>query len=336
MSPLRNSFSYRAILKRAYELTKKNKILWFFGFFAAFLGVGGELESLFQNYSSVTGTSKTILSIQTFYQDGIFGTIFGNIREFFGAYPAQGFLFLLLLFVVTILILWLSIVSQIALFDSAKKLNANKKVVYQEAYQVGNRHFGSVLGVTLLLRGLWYALLAVLGSVLVSWFLERESLAGGIAFIFFIFLILIPISVIVSFMLRYAVAYIVLKEKSAIEAVRLGWQLFKANWIISVEMALLIVVLGLVAGLVIAIGIGLASVPFILIGIAATFFGSASGFAVAVVAMTIVWFLVAALVGSMYVAFQYSAWTLLFTELDKSRAESKVVRLLNRLGIRTA
>ncbi len=333
MSPTQKDFAFRELFKRAYQLTRKNKLLWFFGFFAAFLGVGGELESLFRNYSNVTSTSDTILGWQSLYQDGLFSSLFSNIRDFFSAYPAQGFLFLLLLFVVTAVVLWLSIISQIALFDSSKKLNANKQVTYSEAYSVGNKYLGPVLGVTLLLRVLQYVLFAIVGSVLVSWFLDGNSLSGGIAFVLFVFLILIPVSIIVSFMLRYAVAYIVLKNKKAMESIKLAWDLFRKNWIASLEMAVLILALGVVAGLVVAIAIGLASVPFILIAIAATFFGSAAGFAVAVLIGTIVWFVLAALIGAMYVGFQYAAWTMFFMELDKNRADSRVVRVLNKLGI---
>lgn len=333
MPPTQKDFAFRDLFKRAYQLTRHNKLLWFFGFFAAFLGVGGELESLFQNYSSVTTTSDTIIGWQAVYQDGLFSSLFNNIRDFFGAYPAQGFLFLLLLLVVTGVLVWLAIISQIALFDSAQKLSANKKVNYSEAYGVGNRYFGPVFGVTVLIRGAQYLFFGVIGSVLVSWFLDGNSLTGGIAFILFAFLILIPVSVIVSFMLRYAVAYIVLKGKKPMESIKLGWELFRKNWIASLEMAVLILGLGVVAGLIVAIAIGLASVPFILIAIAATFFGSAAGFAVAVLIGTIVWFILAALIGAMYVGFQYTAWTMFFMELDKNRAGSRVVRALNKLGI---
>ncbi|MFZ6035634.1 MAG: DUF7544 domain-containing protein [Patescibacteria group bacterium] len=333
MTPAKATFSFRAIFQRSYQLTKKNKLLWFFGFFAAFLGVGGELESLFQNYSSVRGTTESILSLQSFYQDGIFGSIFGNLKDFFGSYPAQGFLFLLLLFVVTIILLWLAIISQVALFDSAKKLSANRAVNYNEAYRVGNKYFGSVFLVQALLRTIQYVLFAVVGSVLVSWFLDGNSLTGGIAFVLFIFLILIPVSIVISFLIRYAIAYIALKDVPAMESIKRAWQLFRGNWIVSIEMALLVLLLGLVAGLIIAIAIGLASVPFILIAIAATFFGSANGFAITIIVGTIMWFVVAAVIGAMYVAFQYTAWTLFFMELDKKRAGSTVVRVLQRLGI---
>ncbi len=333
MSLAQKEFAFRDIFKRAYQLARHNKLLWFFGFFAAFLGVGGELEALFQNYTSVTNTTTGILSWKSIYQDGLFIATFNNIRDFFGAYPVQGFLFILLLLVVAIVLIWLAIVSQIALFDSAKKLNANKKVTYADAYRVGNTYFGKVLGVTFLLRALQYVLFAIIGSILVTWFLGANSVAGGIAFVLFIFIILIPVSVIVSFMLRYAVAYIVLKDKPAMESIRLAWQLFAKNWIISIEMAVLVLALGVLAGLIIAIAIGLASVPFILIAIAAMFFGSTGGFAVAFALMTVSWFLVSAIIGAMYVGFQYTAWTMFFLELDKNRADSRVIRVLNKIGI---
>ena len=46
---------YRNILKQSWRLTWRNKYLWVFGVFAAFLGNGGELEILFNNLGGDPG-----------------------------------------------------------------------------------------------------------------------------------------------------------------------------------------------------------------------------------------------------------------------------------------
>jgi hypothetical protein len=326
------NFTYRDILKRSFIVVKKYKFLWFFGFFAAFLGGGGELESLFRNYSNLGETSQDIFSLRAIYQGGIFWTIFENTKQFFATYPWQAFFLLLMIAVIFIIVIWLAIVSQIALFDAANKISRNKKVNYSEGYQIGNKHFGSVLLINIVIKIILYGLFIVIAAPLLSWFLVSGNVWGGIFFVVLFFFLFVPFSVIVSFIIKYAVAYIVIKGQSAGQAVKSGWELFKKNWLISIEMAFIILVIGLVVGLVILIAIGLASVPFFLIAITALFFGSSTGFVVAVVLGVVVWFIIIAIIGSAYVAYQYTVWTFLFLELVDDRARSKLARWFGKLS----
>ncbi len=326
------SSTYRDVLKRAFTTIIKNKFLWFFGFFAAFLGTAGEFEPLFKNYTNIGDRSRDILSLQSVYQDGILYSLYNTLDLFFSAYPWQAFLFLLMFFVIFIIVVWLAIVAQIALFDSAYKLDKGKSVRFGDGYRVGNKHFGSVLLINIVVKAVLYAIFVVIGAPLITWFLVKNTLLGGIIFIILVFVVFIPVSIIVSFIVKYAIAYIVIKEKHAGESVKLGWDLFKKNWLISIEMALLILAIGLGAGLVIVLGMGLTSVPFVILGMISFFINSSAGFSIAIVLGTITWFVLLAIVGSAFVAFQYTAWTFLFVKLTGQKAESKLTRLISKLS----
>jgi len=323
-------FYYRDILKNAYNLVKHNKFLWFFGFFAAALGGLGEFESVFKDYNSIAETSDNIFNWQSLYEGGFFWIIFDNIKIFLADFPWQAFFILLMTVVVGLVIYWLAIVSQIALFDAAHKLSKNKKTKYADGYHIGNKHFLSVLVVNIGFRILLYGVLIVIAAPLLSWFLVGGNVWGGIFFVILLFLIYIPISVIASFIIKYTIAFIVIHEKKTWAAVKSAWHLFKRNWLVSIEMALILLFLGILVGLVIMLALGLAAVPFALIAIAAMFFGSTTGLAVAVILGTLTWFVIIAIFGSGYVAFQYSTWTLLFLDLVGDRAESKLKRLVGR------
>src|SRR3989338_2237269 len=45
---------YRPILRAALALTARHKTLWILGFLAAFLGLGGEYEFIFNQYSNIS------------------------------------------------------------------------------------------------------------------------------------------------------------------------------------------------------------------------------------------------------------------------------------------
>ncbi len=332
MPKVNNKFLYRDILKKSYELVKHNKFLWFFGFFAAALGGLGEFESVFKDYGGITSTSNNIFDWQALYQGGIFWIIFDNIKNFFSDFPWQAFFILLITAVIFLVVYWLAIVSQIALFDSSNKLFKNKKTNYSEGYKAGNRFFLPVLFVNIGFRIVLYGIFVVIAAPLLSWFLIRDNIWGGILFVILLFFIYIPISIIISFIIKYTIAYIVIKEQKAWEAIKSSWQLFKSNWLVSIEMGLIILLLGILVGIGITIALGLAAVPFVLIAIAALFFGSSTALAVAVIVGVLTWFVIIAILGSGYVAFQYSAWTLLFLDLVGERAESKLLRLVRKFS----
>jgi len=204
-------------------------------------------------------------------------------------------------------------------------------VRFGDGYRIGNKHFGSVLLINIVVKVLLYALFIVIGAPLITWFLVKNTLLGGLVFVTLVFIIFIPASIIVSFIVKYAIAYIVIKGKNVGESVKLGWNLFKKNWLISIEMAFLILAIGLGVGLVIMLGMGLTSVPFIILGMISFFINSSTGFSIAVVLGTITWFVLLAIVGSAFVAFQYTAWTFLFVKLTEKKAESKFIRLISKL-----
>ncbi len=318
--------TYRDILKRAFQITRHNKFLWLFGFFAAFLGVGGELESLFRNYTDLSQRSNDVFSLQTLYEGGIIWGIVTNAQWFFSNYPWQSFFFLLMIVVLAIVLLWLAIVSQIALFDSAYKLDKKKKVTYSDGYRVGNKYFGSVLLVNILLKVVLYGLLIVVGAPLITWFLVKGSTWGGVLFVLLIFFVFVPVSAIISFIVKYAVAYIVIKDKDVTQSIKNGWNLFRENWLVTLEMAVIILVIGVLVGLGILLAIGIAAIPFIVVSIAALLLGAGNAFAAATVVGVIVWFIIVAIAGAIYVAFQYTAWALLFTRLVEGKAQSKLMR----------
>ncbi|MFA6553131.1 MAG: hypothetical protein WCT27_01780 [Patescibacteria group bacterium] len=324
---------FRDVLKRAFHVVKINKFLWVFGFFASFLGLGGEFESLTRDYSNIGQTSSRILDMHSLMEGGVIWTMLANIRDAFSTQPVQAFFFILMIVIVGLVLLWLAIVAQIALFDSVNKINKNQPATHREGFVVGNKFFMPVLLLNVIVKVILYGLLVVLGLPLISWLLVRDNLWGGFIFVFLLFFIYIPLTAIAAFIVKYAIAYIVIQGKRAGEAMRLAWALFKKNWLVSFEMAVVVLALGVAYGLAIILTLGLIAVPFALIGIAAMFFGSGTGLIVAITLGGIAWFITVAVLGGIFVSYQYTAWTLLFLKLVEDKAPSKLMRWFSKLPL---
>ncbi|MBU0597869.1 hypothetical protein KKF61_02635 [Patescibacteria group bacterium] len=323
--------TYRIVLKEAFDIVKKRKFLWVFGFFAALLGAGGEFETLFTSYSNLAQTSTDILSVQSLYQGGVIWSMFTNVKYFIGTYPWQTFIFILMFVVLGLVLLWLAIISQIALFDAAAKFKNNKKVGYAEGYRIGNKFFGPVFLINVVVKVILYFLFIAVSAPLITWFLVGNSVLGGVIFIILLFLLYIPLSIIAAFVVKYTVAYIVIKDKKWQEAIKLSWELFKKNWLTTIEMAFILLVFGILVGLAIILLVGISSIPFILISLVAIFINSSLLFNAATFIGIIVWFIIIAILGAAYVSYQYTAWTLLFLKLVDRKAESKLVRWFSKI-----
>ena len=48
--------------------------------------------------------------------------------------------------------------------------------------------------------------------------------------------------------MKYAIAYVVIKGSGFVEAVKLGWQLFVKNWLVSLEMAFILFFINFAVG----------------------------------------------------------------------------------------
>jgi len=317
---------HRDVLKRSWHITLKNKFLWLFGFFAAVLGSGGEFEIIFRNYGNIDETSETLFSLQNLYQEGFITNVVTNAKNLIAAYPFQGLLFLFVFIVVAIIVIWLAIVSQIALFDSVKKISAGQSSNLDNGYKAGSKFFGPAFGINAVIKVLLYVFLLIIGLPLITWFLVMNNFAGALLFILFVFLVFVPLTVIVSFVIKYAVAYVVIRGYKTWDAVKEGWRLFSRNWLVSLELAFILLIIGLLVGLAMIILLGFISIPFVLLSLVALFFGSNVGFTISLLVGLIIWFCLIAILGAAFITYQYSAWTLLFLKLVEDRAPSRLVR----------
>jgi len=102
--------------------------------------------------------------------------------------------------------------------------------------------------------------------------------------------------------------------------------LFSANWLISLEMALLLLFINLVVGFALFVVSFLLFSPFFFIGLASTINQTASIFSIILIPVIII-ILLTMVIGSALATFQLSSWTLLYIRLTEGgKAHSKIVR----------
>ncbi|MFC1678554.1 hypothetical protein ACFLZ9_02315, partial [Patescibacteria group bacterium] len=228
---------YRKILSQSWQIIWQNKYLWFFGLFAAFLGPGGGFEVLFRGLS---GESKQDIypSLQQFTDTGIFGSqTLVNLGHLMVREPFK-ILFIFFLWLVMIVLIcfmiWLSNVSLAAIVNNAAQLIGKKKPSFHDGLNIGIEKFWPVFGLNVISKVITSFLIILISFPLIMPAARASSATTNLIY-GFLFIVFIPLAVIVSYVIKYAIAFVVIKKSHIIDSIILGWQLFISNWLVTLE-----------------------------------------------------------------------------------------------------
>ncbi|MFH1171599.1 MAG: hypothetical protein V1778_03615 [bacterium] len=307
---------YRDIISKALILAWRHKYLWVFAFFAALAGNGGELELAYSGSDSVNGQSYILGILRAFYQNGSLSQIMQNIRDFFGRYPLPSIFLVLLLLLLAVLLIWIVIVAQAALFWAIARIQEKRAVSFQESFSTGARFFSPIFLLNLIAKVIILGVIFLIAFPLGLQYIRSGATLYNGLYILTVFLALVPISIIISFIVKYASIYVVLRGQTWRAAFKNSWALFFKNWLVSIEVAFVLFIINLVTSL-------LLSFLLLLLGLITNPAGA------------ILFFLIIMIYGALLATFQYTTWVNLFFALEGGTARSKILRWVDRLTKKT-
>jgi len=323
-------FSYRILLKQAWDTIWTHKYLWFLGLFATLAASGGSWEyrlltdNLNQglvdgSYSRLSG----ILAVGELLKNFCLGII--NLFHYDFLTILNALSLLILAAVLLIFFIWLAIVCQAALVSEVKKIGNSKKkdlkLSIRDSLTEGHRHFWAVLSLNLLIKILVSFFFFLISLPLLFMVIEDTSTLTAIYTILFV--IFIPLAMGLSLMLKYAIAYEVLDNKSLIVSLENGGKLFGKNWLISLEMAVILFIINFFASGLILVILSLFLLPLLLLGLMLKLTWL-------VILMILLAIVVIVVFGSALTAFQTATWTNLFLRLKEKGGLAKLERIFSR------
>lgn len=323
-------FSYRTILKQALNLSWKNKFLWFFGLFASLTIAGGSMEYQFitQNFGQgiTSGSSQGLDNLLKLIN--VFKLFYLGFVDLF----SQNILIILnslsiILLVLTFLavFVWLAISSQAALVDTVKKILIPKRKPYdpnlREALSIGNKYFWPLLGLNVLI-GLLVSGVLFISSLPLLLMMLSNSYAFVIAYSI-IFVISVITAVSLSLIVKYAISFKVLENESFIKSLEKGYYLFKKNWLISLEVAIILFLINVLASFVLLLGITIFILPLFLNSLLLGSSWLTLLFIFLILVIVIIY-------GSFLTTFQISSWTNLYLQLKSGQGQSKLERIFHK------
>ena len=319
---------YRNILGQALKISWHHKYLWFFGLFAACLGNINEYEILFRGLGG-QAVQDLFSGFGRLIETGIFSreALFG-IGKIISLNPLVA-LFLLIIslgiLALFIFLVWLVIVSQIALVKLSAKIITSRPRLFKikEGVISGIKDFWPVLGLNLISKLIIYLTLALLGLLAIA--------PAGQTFIYLIaFIVFIPISIILSFIIKYAIAYIVIQGSSFAESIKQGWRLFSRNWIISLEIAFILFAITFLAGFISIIIFKSLDTVFVFLTAIFIKLLPAFSFWLFIIIRLVLVSAIIVLMAAILTTWQISVWTGLFIRLIGQGGDSKIARLFGK------
>ncbi len=322
---------YRPILKIAWQIIWRAKYLWFFGFFAAFMASSGELNTVINNFSDLNSGISVLDNISHNLSTGIFSNVFDNLGIFIGSFDLMNVLLLLILLIVLLFFVWLSVVAEAGLIAGAYREYHKQTSNFVLSFKTGKQNFWQVLGLNILGKVIIYLVLLGVSLPFLWAYLKTNSSIWQLILFLLSFIILIPLAAIISFLIKYAVMYVVLRKEKMRQAIKSGWQLFLKNWIVSLEMAILMFLVTVTVGLAMILVAIILAIPLAFILYLLYALNISGSMMVGVVLALIVVALVLFLFGAMLMAYQNTAWVLLFDRLNEGVVYPKITRLIARL-----
>lgn len=319
-------FTYRSLFKKAWNLVWDYKHLWFFGLFASLLIGGGawEYQMLTESLNQSFLDTSTIsfagpVSMGVFLQ-----TLFLSFIDLFNydfLTIINALSIILITFIFLAIIIWLAAVSQAALISNVKKINDSKKEVecgIRNSLSDAQFFFWPVLLINFIARVTISALLFIAGFPLLLISLKDSGLMAITYLILFI--VFIPVSLGLSLIAKYAIAYKVLDHKSSVSAIECGFRLFTKNWLISLEMVISLFIIGFLCSGLTFIVLLIILLPWIVLGVLFKIYWL-------IISLIIIAVIVVAVIGAALTTFQTAAWTNLFLRLKDKGVLSKLERI---------
>lgn len=299
------NFNFGEVLTRAWQITRKYKVLWIFGILAGCTnGGGGGGGGGNTGYSTGPSDFDVPPEIRRFIL----------LMEDFAAWVEDNlWIFIVIGLVVLVLILisiFLGTIGRIGLIKGSYQAEMGaERLAFGELFSTSMPYFWRVFGLTFLI-GLAFLLLFIPLILL-------GVLTAGVAFLCFLPLIclLIPVGFAVGIIIEQANRAIVLEDLSLFDGLKRGWEIAKSNIGPLIVMGLILFGITLLLGIVIALPVFIVVFPTIF----AFAIGEGRSFTPLYIALAFICLYapVSLVLNGILTTFTQSAWTLTYLRLTQ-------------------
>src|SRR6266498_4661307 len=253
------NFNFGEVLSRAWQIIWKHKVLWIFGIFAGCSRGSGNFRGNSGGGGGGSGGQPNfppeVMRIFEFIQQNLVTVI------------VAGCILILLIWAVTI---FLGTIGKVGLIRGTFQAEGGvEKLIFGQLFSESMPYFWRVFGLSLIVAIPILIVLAVLIAAGVAFAISasngndaaRVGVFGIVPLLIGCICLLIPVMFVVGMIIRQAENAIVLEDLPVLPAISRGWEVFRANLGPIILMAIILGVIGFVAGIIIAIPVLVVVVP---------------------------------------------------------------------------
>jgi len=256
------NFNFGEVLTQAWQIVRKFKVLWIFGILAGCARGGGGGGNGGGGNSGFDFSSPNVPpGMERFFQ---------NMADHAVQYALVA---ITLLCVIWIVAVFLGTIGRIGLIRGVAQADGGvEKLIFGQLFSESTPYFWRMFGLSLIIALPVLILVAVLLAGLFAFFVPVAVSSGGasemprlgfLAIIFFAgcMCLLVPFLLVAGLIIRQSENAIVLENLGVFPALSRGWEVFRKNVGPILLMAIILWVIGIVAGLIIALPIIAVAIP---------------------------------------------------------------------------
>lgn len=319
---------YRHVVRDAFRAAWHERRYWPLAFLAGMVATAGVYEAVWTAASSLT------------IQGAELAKRFGGAMISAAATPSVGLADRIVMTVGNIELLLAIAILFLAgfLFASAAQGGLvyavgarmqGRKPTLAEAFRVGGKALWPVIALNVIIIGaVW--LIRFLGSLPLLFAIQKPSSTALIIHIaaFGLSLLFIFLAVVVQI---FALNALILQGATLDAALRRGWELFKKNWVVALETALLQFAVAIAIWFFAALAFAIAILPVFIFLISAAAMDSVIFLGIAAALAVVLVFGGFAVLSAFTIQFQYATWTSLYRRLGEGGVVPKLHRLFRSI-----
>lgn len=314
------NFNFGEVLTRAWQIIWKHKVLWIFGILASCgRGGGGNGGGGNSGYDVSSGETPDLPPQALRW--------FQIIEENLTTIVAVSLVLICIIWIVTI---FLSTIGKTGLIRGTAQVDGGAEaLVFGELFSGSIPYFWRMFGLSLILAIPAFIVAVVIVVVAVGGLVASGGDEAGVLavlstvpILIACVCILIPVMFVLGMIFRQAENAVVLEDMGILPAITRGWEVFKGNLGPVIVMAIILAVIGLIAGFVIAIPFFIIVFPAMLAYFAGG--GDSNAPLILMGVCTCLMIPVVLVLQGIIVAYTESAWTLTYLRLTKSQSSPEI------------
>lgn len=303
---MNKKIDYFLIIKEAIDITKNNRVLWWFGFLSIFAGMGGSFNG---NFSGNSSDKNNLDEME-------YASLFRKVSFYWENYTEWIILGIILILIFCIGLFIIGLIGKSALIDSIVKVIKNEQVTFVAGFKRGTGFLKRIFLMSLLTVVTFLMFIFLVIFPVVRLFILKSY---GIAIFLGLvgFMLIFFVSILYFYLIRYAQIYLISSNLGVFESIKLAYRLFEKNMKESLIMGLVMIAVSFVLGIGILL---IALVIFIPGGIlAALAYKMMSDLALIVLGilagLLIIGFFI--FISSVLNVFSQTVWVLFFNQIAK-------------------